>query len=579
MTAYSLTNAVTQVFTHLPRKLKVEGAVLLLIATLTGAMETFTIGSAVPLISLLVDPNASISDIAKKIPLGSLLENLCLNKNIALLTFSIAIVASGFLRLFLVKTTQNFAQNTGEHLASTCYSNILSKPYEYHTTHTSSDSINLIIHNVSSVINQIVMSIVTLISTFLIALFVFLFLAYYNTGIALTIVFTICFVYFSLSKLSHWRLDALGNEVSFHQGKLIECLQEGLFNIREVLLSGLQRSHADRFSLHEHKYRQAHNKSNFLIHSKRHVIEMIFILTMVALIALLPSTIHNYQLVLITIGVYALSAQRLLPLLHQSYSSWSSLHYGKSALNDVLQVYLIKPHLSSKHPVIRFEKSVELNRCCFHYPGSTHLIFDNAYLNIAQGERVLITGSSGIGKTTLLDLVSGLLLPQYGSLFVDGIKIDSSNMNQWQQSIGYVPQHVFIGNQSIAENIAIGDHNDQIDYARLDHAIREASLNEWVSTLPEHFNTICGENGIRLSGGQRQRIGIARALYANKPVLILDEPTSALDLDAESDIVESICKLGRRVTVIVVTHRRSLAIACDKIVSIKNKEIVVEPTK
>lgn len=570
MMSDSLTRTVIHAYANLPRNLKVEAITVLLIATITGAMESFTIGSAVPLIALLVDPSSTTGTITKAIPFRSLLENISLNKNWALLIFSISIFFSGLLRLWLVKKTQKFAQNTGEHLASTCYSNILSMPYEYHITHASSDSISLIIHKVSAVVNQVLMPTVTLMSTFLIALCVFAFLAYYNIEIALTIITLISLVYFSLAKLSQWRLKLLGANVSFHQTKLIECLQEGIFNIREVLLSGLQQTHTNRFNYHEHQYRQAHSKSNFLIHSKRHVIETIFILVMVALIAFLPSSIQNYQLILITVGVYALSAQRLLPLLHQSYASWATLQFSKTTLHEVLQVYLTQPQHHPNQPLIRFENSVELSNCRFHYPGSKNYIFDNACLKIIQGQRVLIMGPSGIGKTTLLDLISGLLLPSSGSLLVDGINIDSSNMNQWQHSIGYVPQNVFIGNQSIAENITLGS---QIDHVRLNQAIKDASLDDWISTLPERCNTICGENGVRLSGGQRQRIGIARALYANKPVLILDEPTSALDLDTESEIAECIRNLGRGVTILIVTHRPSLAIDCDMILRINNKFI------
>ena len=273
-------------------------------------------------------------------------------------------------------------------------------------------------------------------------------------------------------------------------------------------------------------------------------------------------------------GVFAVVAIRLIPSVRNVLTQWSLVRYNRYTIDELLkaEVTNISTEINQCGERMIFESSIDLNDVSFKFDDASEPILSNLSLTIARGEYVGIRGASGVGKTTLFNLLLGLYRPTSGVISIDGIELTSENIRKWQNSIGYVSQNVFIADGSLAENIALGTPKESIDYQLVDRVICQANLAEFVKSLPHGLDTRMGEQGSRLSGGQRQRIGIARALYKGCDVLLLDEATSSLDNEAEECINMEISRLKRyndKLTIVVIAHRESSLKNCNRIITLE----------
>ena len=271
-------------------------------------------------------------------------------------------------------------------------------------------------------------------------------------------------------------------------------------------------------------------------------------------------------------GIFAVAAIRLIPSIRGIMSSWSTIRYNLYTINTMSDAKADNITLPT-HEVerINFRSTIELRNISYTFSDATEPTIENLSLTIKQGERIGIQGSSGIGKTTLFNLMLGLYNPTAGAIYVDGVKLDNSNLRKWQNSIGYVSQSVFITEGTIAENVAFGEEANNIDYSRISKAIEQSDLKEFIASLDKGANTRIGEQGSRLSGGQRQRIGIARALYKGCDILLFDEATSSLDNTSEQNINRAIERLSAEnnaLTIVVIAHRDSSLEYCDRIITL-----------
>ena len=271
-------------------------------------------------------------------------------------------------------------------------------------------------------------------------------------------------------------------------------------------------------------------------------------------------------------GIFAVAAIRLIPSIRGIMSSWSTIRYNLYTIDTMSDAKADNITLPT-HEVerINFRSTIELRNISYTFSDAAEPTIENLSLTIKQGERIGIQGSSGIGKTTLFNLMLGLYSPTAGAIYVDGVKLDNSNLRKWQNSIGYVSQSVFITEGTIAENIAFGEEANSIDYSRISKAIEQSDLKEFIASLDRGANTRIGEQGSRLSGGQRQRIGIARALYKGCDILLFDEATSSLDNTSEQNINRAIERLSAEnnaLTIVVIAHRDSSLEYCDRIITL-----------
>lgn len=273
-------------------------------------------------------------------------------------------------------------------------------------------------------------------------------------------------------------------------------------------------------------------------------------------------------------GVFAVVAIRLIPSVRSILTQWSLVRYNRYTIDELLkaEVTNISTDINQCGERMNFESSIDLNDVSFKFDDASEPILRNLSFTIARGEYVGIRGASGVGKTTLFNLLLGLYRPTSGVISIDGIELTSENIRKWQNSIGYVSQNVFIADSTLAENIALGTPKESIDYQLVDRVICQANLAEFVKSLPHGLDTRMGEQGSRLSGGQRQRIGIARALYKGCDVLLLDEATSSLDNEAEECINMEISRLKHyndKLTVVVIAHRESSLKNCNRIITLE----------
>jgi ABC-type multidrug transport system fused ATPase/permease subunit len=277
---------------------------------------------------------------------------------------------------------------------------------------------------------------------------------------------------------------------------------------------------------------------------------------------------NNFINALPLISLYAFAGYRVLPALQKIYNSITLLRFMGPALDNLLQelkINQLKMTLK-KGGSLPFKKSIRLKNIYYNYPNTKKLALKNINLEIFAHTTVGLVGTTGSGKTTIVDIILGLLDPQKGTLEIDGKIINNENKKSWQQTIGYVPQHIYLFDDTISSNIAFGINKENINQKSIERAAKVANLHEFIiNDLPLGYKTIIGERGIRLSGGQRQRIGLARALYHNPKVLVLDEATSAMDNVTENSIMKEIYKLRKDTTIILIAHRLTTVKDCDVI--------------
>jgi ABC-type multidrug transport system fused ATPase/permease subunit len=365
------------------------------------------------------------------------------------------------------------------------------------------------------------------------------------------------------------RLRRAGEEVMQAFGERFRISQEAVGGIKDVKLLALEDSYMEIYAGVARRSARASSAIQIMSELPRFALEAItFGTLLVVIFVLLLRNDGNISDAVPTLGVFAFSVMRLLPALQQIYHGLASIHGCKAVLeglaDDYAEARRVPRPLSQVRDRLPLHRDLELSKVSFEYPTAGRLALSSLNLRIPARTTVGIVGGTGAGKTTLVDVVLGLLIPDAGEVRVDGVSLTLENRRNWQQSLGYVPQSIFLADDSIAANIAFGIPASQIDYVAVERAARIASLHDFVcSELPDGYATRVGERGVRLSGGQRQRIGIARALYRDPSLLIMDEATSALDNITEQIVMEAVQSIGKDKTIILIAHRLTTVKACD----------------
>ena len=359
--------------------------------------------------------------------------------------------------------------------------------------------------------------------------------------------------------------------------QIIKSIQEGLGGIRDVIIDGSQELYISIYRNADQPLRRALGNNQFINGSPRYIMESIGMILIAGIAYFMSLKEGGVSSVIPVLGALALGAQRMLPALQQLYGAYTNIKGSYVSLKDILILLeqpLPKNITLSGSGSISFEKNICLKNISFHYAGTEKEIIKGININIAKGSKIGLVGSTGSGKSTVIDVIMGLLSPTSGQIFIDNVEIDKSNQHLWRNHIAHVPQHIFLSDSTIEENIAFGVSKDQINQNQVKEAASQAQLDKLIDSWPDKYQTMVGERGVRLSGGQRQRIGIARAIYKKAQVLIFDEATSALDNNTEREIVRQIEKLKGEKTIIVIAHRYSTLQYCDTIYKLSNGKII-----
>jgi ABC-type multidrug transport system fused ATPase/permease subunit len=536
--------------------------------------ELLSIGAVLPFISVLANPGATA-----QMPLVARMMSAT-GLTLAQLPLAVSAVFAGLVvlaaaaRLLMLSASIRYANGLGAEIGESLYARTLQRPYSFHVSHNTSVIIGSI-NKVQKLIVSYVQPLLTGTTALVVASAIVILLVAINPSVALAGAFTFGACYFLIAARVRKRLRENGSAIALTNDQRIQAIQEGLGGIRDVILDRAQPIYSRRLSRIEQRLRRAQASSQFTSTFPRVAIEAIGMLLLVGFAVYFSGSGRDFNTILPTLGILAVGAAKLMPLFQQVYAGWSAVLSGQASVDDVLDLLEYEPLPPPDLEAIPFRDEIRLQQVAFQYEGTVEPIpvLHDIDLQIRRGEKIGIVGVTGSGKSTLVDLLMGLLSPTGGRFSVDGVEVTPANAAAWQRHIAHVPQSIFLSDASVAENIAFGVSPSAIDPTRLEAVSKIAQIHEHVLTLPDGYQTTVGERGVRLSGGQRQRVGIARALYKGADVLVLDEATSALDDATEARVMSALDDMADDLTVIMIAHRLTTLKSCDRIVRLEQGRI------
>ncbi len=446
----------------------------------------------------------------------------------------------------------------------------LGQPYSWFLNRNSAELGKTLLSEVNQVVLQGLLPFVNVLAQSMMAVFIVVFLLFIDFQLVLVVGGSLFAAYFILFKLTDAFLARIGVARLQANEDRFRAVSELFGAIKEVKVAGLESIYIKRFGVPSKIYSEHQASAMVVAQVPRFALEGFAFGGLLSVILYLMKGDQGITALLPIISAYAFAAYKLMPALQAIYGAVSLVSYNSSAIS-ALHSSLCKKPISSQEILdittpVTYHREVTFQDICFRYDSAKKNALHNINLIIPSCSKVGIVGPSGSGKTTIVDVLLGLLEPQSGSIIVDGAKIGPSNRSGWQQSIGYVPQYIYLADDTILANIAFGVNPDQIDFEAVENAAKRALLHDYiVKETPLGYKTRVGDRGARLSGGQRQRIGIARALYRNPSLLILDEATSALDNLTEKSIMDAVHNMGE-MTILMIAHRLSTVRKCDTII-------------
>jgi ABC-type multidrug transport system fused ATPase/permease subunit len=576
----SIKDLLLRLWHHLSRRRRRQ--FLLLISLMVGSAfaELVSLGAVLPFLGILTVPDrvlhySAAASVAKSLGITSA-RQLVLPLTI---TFASLAVFAGVFRTLVLWVSTRLAFSSGADLSGEVYRRTLYQPYAVHVARNSSEVISGITSKVHDVVFGVLVPLLTIISSGVLLVAVTTALIVFNPPVALVAIGSFGTTYVVTAWMQRRRLRSNSERIAFEQTRVLKALQEGLGGIRDVLLDGTQLVYSRVYHEADVRLRRAQGDNVFAAQSPRFATESLGMVLIAALAYALSRQTGGIGAMLPMLGALALGAQRLLPALQQSHSAWAAIAGHQASLADAVALLdqSVPPELLQPPPEpLRFRESVRLDGVWFRYAVDGPWIVDNLNLTITKGSRVGLVGITGSGKSTVVDLLMGLLTPSAGAVLVDGEPLAGSRVRAWQRAIAHVPQSIYLSDATFAENIAFGVPSKAIDMDAVRQAARKAQIAEFIESRAESYGVMVGERGIRLSGGQRQRIGIARALYRNASVLVFDEATSALDNSTEQSIMDAVAELDRELTILLIAHRLSTVRSCDVIVELGLGRVVAQ---
>jgi ABC-type multidrug transport system fused ATPase/permease subunit len=543
-----------------------KSAVGLLALMIIGmVLETLGVGLVIPVIALITDENLT-TRYPRLQPTLAYFGNppqstLIVGAMLSLV--GIYLVKAVFLGLMFWRQSQ-FAFELQVSISQRLFTIYLRQPYMFHLQRNSAT----LISNATQEINQFTFGVVLpgmgLVTESLVILgLAFLLLAAQPAG-ALVVVITLGGAALAFHKFTQSKVASWGIARQRHEALRIQHLQQGLGGAKDVKLLGREDDFLNQFKNHSEESAASGQRITALAQLPRLWIELLAMIGLASIVLIMVAQGKSIGAIAPTLGLFTAAAFRLMPSVNRVLTYTQSIRYGLATANTLCtELNLNSPASQATFDTAAHWQEITLKNVCFTYPNASSPTLRHISLAIQRGETVGFVGPSGSGKSTLVDVVLGLLTPSVGTILVGDSDIQS-NLRGWQRQIGYVPQSIYLVDDSLRRNVAFGLADDKIDDAAVARAIRFAQLEEFVLTLPEGLETVVGERGTRLSGGQRQRIGIARALYHDPSVLVLDEATSALDTATEQGVMEAITALRGSKTILIVAHRLSTVQHCDR---------------
>ena len=457
----------------------------------------------------------------------------------------------------------------------------LYQPYSWFLGRHSADLGKTILSEVGQVIGLGLGQMMELIAKGVVAIAIITLLIIVDPKLAFIVGLSLAGIYLFIFYFIRGYLKRIGNKRLKNNQLRFTAVSEAFGAAKEVKVGGLEQTYIKSFSDSAKIFAQSQASSQVVSQLPRFILEAIAFGGILLITLYIMALTGSFNSALPVISLYVFAGYRLMPALQQIYSSFTQLTFVGPSLDKLTSdIKNLKPFNGNQDKgVLSLNKAITLKNIHYEYPNASRTALKNINLSILAKSTVGIVGATGSGKTTTVDIILGLLEPQKGALEVDGKVITQHNSRSWQRSIGYVPQHIYLSDDTIAANIAFGVEPHDIDLIAVEKAAKIANLHNFlIDELPEQYQTTIGERGVRLSGGQRQRIGIARALYYNPSILILDEATSALDSQTEKAVMDAVNNLRKDITIIIIAHRLATIKKCDKIFLLEKGQIKNEGT-
>jgi ATP-binding cassette, subfamily B, bacterial PglK len=564
----------SKIFSLLQKKEKIQCSVLFIAIVFRSLIEVAGVVSIMPFIAVVSNPGIISSN--QYLSAAYAYFNFQ-SPRLFLITLGLCVFCFIIANNVLSATTEwflvRFTWLQGHEIARRLLAKYLAQPYAFFLNENSSTLGANILNEVSYFLKGILRPIIEMVAKLIVSLFLFVLLALIDPILATVMGCVLGSAYSLIFLAVRKKLARVGKERVLANQRQFLYIGEALTGIKDIKVRGCERFFLEAFS--KHSYRVNMNQAVHQIVSQvpRFALEIIAFGGILLITLYFVITEKNTANTIPLMALYAFAGYRLMPALQSVFSGITTIRFNLALLDRLARDLApdTYPHRtiaswSETMPPMRLRHAIELRGLCFTYPGAETPTLNALNLKIDAKTTVGFAGPTGAGKTTLIDIILGLFPANQGELVVDGTPIDASNLRAWLGSIGYVPQQIFLSDQSVRRNIAFGLPEEEIDDQSVEQAARIAHLHNFIiGELPDGYDTLIGERGIRLSGGQRQRIGIARAMYHNPDVLILDEATSALDTTTEAGVMEAIKGLARKKTILMIAHRLTTLIDCDVI--------------
>ena len=534
--------------------------------------ELITVFSILPFMAIITDPSLLQSNelLVRVLTFLQIQDASNLIIYIGMMVISVIFLAS-LVSIITVWVINISAAKIGFEISSILYRNYMYEPWSFHSTNHSSWLNNKIMNEASRLTSHVLTPLLHINSKLMVILFISTGIIIANPVVALGSLIAFAVIYFLIFAAIKARLSLNGAILTNEQEARIKLIHDGFGGIKDTLILGRQHNFTEKFSHTSQKVAIAGATNQALTQTPRYFLEFFAFSGLIGIVIIFH-IINNGNVVAIlpTVSLFAVAAFKILPALQILYSSISMIQGNISAVDSIKpdldkNLYNELSNLSSPSKTDFFHHDITLEGITYSYPSKKDPAVLNINIKLPKNNKIAIVGASGSGKSTLLDIFLCLITADTGKILIDGILLDPSNIREFQNNIGFVPQTPFLSDGSILENISFGLPKDKIDMNAIEDAVKLAQLDDFISSLPLGIDTLVGERGVQISGGQKQRISIARSLYSKPSILVFDEATSALDGNTEADVMHEINNLSSQKTILIVAHRLSTVKKCDKI--------------
>jgi ABC-type bacteriocin/lantibiotic exporter with double-glycine peptidase domain len=548
---------------------------------LVSLLQIVGVGSILPLLDVIADPDG-IDDQVVVAYISEFIEFTDTNSIVIFLASMsfVLIVVSNVVTAITVWFTFRFVWSVQSRLSTELLARYMAHPYEVLLGRNPAEAEKNVLEEVLIFTNGVMRPMLRLVASGVVVVFLIAFLVWFNPVMAGIAVAFLGGGYVATFVFVRRRLSSAGNRRIVSNENRFRAVGEAIGGIKEIQVLGRSEEFIDRYRVPAQEYARATALQNIIADIPRYAIEVLAFGSIMIVALYVAASSGNLSDIAPIISVYALAGYRLIPAMQKVYSDWSGIRFNKVVVEPLHLAHVAgeesrRSHIADDTGSIDIEKGIRLTDLEYRYPGSTDLVIGGLNMTIQRGHTVSFIGETGSGKTTLVELLIGILRPTSGSISVDDVVLDAQNMRRWQNSIGYVQQEIFLIDDTISANIALGVPRSEIDDEAVRWAAEVANIDKFVTQqLPERYETTIGSRGVRLSGGQRQRIGIARALYHRPAVLFMDEATSNLDQETEQLLHQTLQRVSGDMTVVIVAHRLKTTRASDVIYVLEKGHVI-----